>query len=176
MRSDLSWLMLGLAPAPFALASILVARPVLLLNTSASEPVGVYVATDAKPAPGARIAFRIPEPGRAYAARSLPERLRSSELKTVLAGEGDKACTLGGRLVINGQDLAPIVARDSRGGALPHWRDCRALKSEEYFVFSGRIPNSFDSRYYGPVPARDVIGVYRPLSASETVPRGERGA
>jgi type IV secretory pathway protease TraF len=33
----------------------------------------------------------------------------------------------------------------------------------EYVVFSNRIPNSFDSRYYGPVHRRDILGVYAPI-------------
>jgi len=32
------------------------------------------------------------------------------------------------------------------------------------FVFSARVPNSFDSRYYGPVRRSDVMGSYRRLA------------
>lgn len=159
-------LLLGLAPLPLALASTLADRPAILINTSPSEPMGLYVARGAPPARGERIAFRIPAPGRTYAARVMPERLRSSILKTVLAQEGDLVCTTSGRLVVNGRDLAPIIDRDRRGERLPHWRGCRPLRAGEYFVFSSRIPNSFDSRYYGPVSSGDVIGVYAPLGAS----------
>ena len=168
-------LLLGLAPVPLAVASALADRPAILLNTTPSEPMGLYLATDARPARGARIAFRIPGPGRGYAARDMPERLRSSILKTVLAREGDRVCTTSGRLVVNGRDLAPISERDRHGERLPRWRDCRPLRAGEYFVFSSRIPNSFDSRYYGPVSSSDVIGVYAPLGASRTAP-GRRPA
>ena len=70
-------------------------------------------------------------------------------------------CTIGQRLVINGQARAPIAIRDSAGDLLPQWKGCRRLGSDELFVFSDRIPNSFDSRYYGPVHRSEVIGVYR---------------
>ena len=166
-------LLLALAPLPIAVAAALSSKPVLLINTSASEPTGVYLATGAPPRTGARIAFRIPQPGRAYAARAMPERLRSSVLKTIVAGQGDTVCTTSGRLIINGQDWAPIAEHDRHGGSLPRWRACRLLRSGEYFVFSNRISNSFDSRYYGPVPADAVIGVYRPLRASEDALGGE---
>lgn len=169
-------LLLGLAPLPLAAAAALDPRPVVLVNGSASEPPGLYVASRRPAAVGERIAFRIPEPGRAYAARYLPARLRSSILKTVIAGAGDRVCADENRLVVNGHALAPISRQDRRGVALPRWHDCRVLRGGEFFVYSGRIANSFDSRYYGPVPATDVIGVYRPLSAFEGAPGGEGGA
>ncbi len=37
------------------------------------------------------------------------------------------------------------------------------MASDEYFVFSDRVPNSFDSRYFGPISRAAIIGVYRPL-------------
>uniref|UniRef100_B0T9B2 Putative conjugal transfer protein n=1 Tax=Caulobacter sp. (strain K31) TaxID=366602 RepID=B0T9B2_CAUSK len=172
-----SWiLLLALTPAPLAAAAIARPEPLLLINTSPSEPVGLYVATGQPARTGTRIAFRVPAPGRAYAARVLPERLRTSVLKTIAAGEGDHVCAGGAHLVINGRDVAPIAERDRRGQALPRWRQCRRLVRGEYFVFSARIPNSFDSRYYGPVQAGDVIGVYRPLKASGAAPDHPGGA
>ncbi len=169
-------LLLGLAPLPLAAATTLDPRPALLINSSASEPPGLYVASRRPATRGERIAFRIPESGRAYAARHMPERLRSSVLKTIIAAEGDQVCADQGRLIVNGRDLGPIWPRDRQGRALPQWRECRALHRDEFFVFSARISNSFDSRYYGPVPARDVIGVYRPLRVSSGASGGEGGA
>jgi type IV secretory pathway protease TraF len=37
------------------------------------------------------------------------------------------------------------------------------MASDEYFVFSDRVANSFDSRYFGPISKAAIIGVYRPL-------------
>jgi type IV secretory pathway protease TraF len=34
---------------------------------------------------------------------------------------------------------------------------------DELFVFSDRVPNSLDSRYFGPVSTRQVLGVYTRL-------------
>ena len=47
--------------------------------------------------------------------------------------------------------MAPIATRDRQGRALPRWQGCRRMTQDELFVFSARVPNSFDSRYYGPV-------------------------
>lgn len=169
-------LLLGLAPLPLAGATRLAPKPALLINSSASEPPGLYVARHRPLARGERIAFRIPEPGRAYAARHMPERLRSSILKTIIASDGDQVCAAQGRLIVNGRDLGPIWPHDRLGRPLPQWRECRALHRGEFFVFSARIPNSFDSRYYGPVLASDVIGVYRPLRVFSGASGGEGGA
>ena len=168
-------LLLGLAPLPLAAAAALQDRPVVLINRSASEPPGLYLLERRLAVPGAKIAFRIPQPGRAYAARVMPERLASSILKTVVAGEGDRVCASDDRLVVNGRRIAAIAEKDRRGQPLPRWRQCRRLRAGELFVFSNRIPNSFDSRYYGPVPTSDVIGVYRLLRAFEGAPGGETG-
>lgn len=176
MPRPLALLLLGLTTLPLAAASALQDRPLVLINRSASEPSGVYLVAQGPAVPGEKIAFRVPQPGRAYAAAVMPERLGSSILKTVVAGEGDRVCAATGWLVINSRDVAAIARTDRRGQPLPQWRECRRLRAGELFVFSDRIPNSFDSRYYGPVPASDVIGVYRLLKAFEGAPGGETGA
>jgi len=43
------------------------------------------------------------------------------------------------------------------------WRGSRALGSDEFFVFSSRIPNSFDSRCYGPIDRSQIESVRAPL-------------
>ena len=91
-------------------------------------------------------------------------------LKQVAAAEGDLVCTQGSTLAVNGRRLAPIYTVDPHGGRLPQWRGCRRLVAGELFVFSNRIPNSFDSRYYGPVSAQHVLGVYRPLWGASEAP------
>ena len=59
-----------------------------------------------------------------------------------------------------------------RARTLPVWRGCRALRRGEFFVFSNRIPNSFDSRYYGPVTQAQILGVFQPLMVSDSGKRG----
>ncbi|GGL35850.1 S26 family signal peptidase [Caulobacter rhizosphaerae] len=159
--------MLGLIPAPVAAVQAWASAPLVLVNTSPSEPVGLYIRAAGPPGPGRVIAFRAPAQAYPYVATVLPERARSSILKTVRAGEGDLVCAGASRLAVNGRTWALIAATDRLGRTLPHWRGCRRLVAGEYFVFSSRIPNSFDSRYYGPVTAGDVIGVYKPLLAGK---------
>jgi conjugative transfer signal peptidase TraF len=134
-----------------------------LVNTTASEPLGVYRRTDRAPEVGRLIAFGAPPAAFPYADRHLGYLHRAPLLKTVVGVAGDRICTTRGRLVVNGRDLAPIVRADEEGRALPHWIGCRRLGPGELFVFSSRAPDSFDSRYFGPVPSALVRGVYAPL-------------
>lgn len=164
-RRALRTVLWGFLPvAGVAVAAATLPGPMFIHNSSPSIPTGFYARSSAAPAVGKIIAFRVPQLGRPYAAAHVAGLIRSGIIKRVAAGQGDTVCTTGPEgLSINGKQLAPIVARDRRGVELPHWRGCRALNAGEFFVFSDRIPNSYDSRYYGPVTPGDIIGTYRPL-------------
>jgi conjugative transfer signal peptidase TraF len=135
-------------------------KPVLLLNRTPSEPPGFYILTARAPARGDVIAFKTPAPAFPYADEGMDYLHHRPLLKAVAADAGDQVCTTAGELVVNGVARAPIAAVDHRNRALPHWVGCRRLNAGELFVFSARVPNSFDSRYYGPVRLGDVLGVY----------------
>lgn len=154
-------LLAALLPAPLALGAMLTPGPVILLNTSASEPLGLYRRVAAPPRVGALIAFRPPDAALGYLRTALPGRARGSILKGVVAGPGMLACA-DARLSVNGWSLGPIGTRDRAGRPLPRWRGCHRLAAGEFIVFSNRIPNSFDSRYYGPVRDAEILGVYAP--------------
>ena len=150
-----------------ALAAI-VPQPAVLWNRSASEPTGLYIRSAAAPAIGRIIAFHAPAAAFPYADGRMGYLHRVPVLKQIAAGEGDVVCTQAGALSINGRWRAPVLVHDPRGRLLPQWRGCRALLKGEFFVFSNRIPNSFDSRYYGPVTILEIVGVFEPVAASAT--------
>jgi len=135
--------------------------PVVLVNASPSEPPGLYTRTFETPAVGRIIAFGLPAAGHAYIDAAMPYLRRRPLLKAVAAGPGDLVCEGATSLTINGRERAPVVARDHADRLLPHWQGCRPLRCDELFVFSARVPNSFDSRYFGPVPRASVLGVYQ---------------
>ena len=122
---------------------------------------------------GALIAFSAPPAAFPYADDRMSYLRRVPILKHVAAISGDLVCTATGKLEINGRVRAPILHHDRRGAVLPRWEGCRRLGDSEVFVFSDRIPNSFDSRYFGPVNRADVIGVFRPLTPALAIP-GDR--
>lgn len=135
--------------------------PLALINITPSEPLGVYVRTGGRPAVERLVAFRPP----AISARVGDGRLGRyhSFLKAVAAASGDEVCSDGRSASINGVSAGTVVQADSVGRPLPRWIGCRRLGAGEVFVLSNRVPNSFDSRYFGPVSLAAVIGVYRPL-------------
>ena len=150
-----------------AVGALAAAKPTLLLNRSPSEPPGLYVRAGRDLGVGSIIAFRTPSAAFPYADLSMAYLHHRPLLKAVAAGPGDRVCTTDGELIINGRAMAPIATRDRQGRALPRWQGCRRMAQDELFVFSARVPNSFDSRYYGPVHRADVLGSYRwvaPLS------------
>ena len=140
--------------------------PWVLWNRTDSEPLGVYTRSLQPPAIGRLIAFRAPAAAFPYADGRMAYLRRVPILKQIAAAEGDLVCVRDGVLAINGRPTAPVYARDPRGRALPQWNGCRRLGVTEYFVYSDRIPNSFDSRYYGPVPGDQVLGVYSPVRSA----------
>lgn len=149
------------------------ARPLLLWNRTASEPEGLYVRDRGPVSVGALVAFQAPRTAFPYADGQMAYLRRVPILKSVAAVPGDEVCTDNDRLRINGQTLAPILKTDRRGVTLPRWHGCRRLRAGELFVFSDRIPNSFDSRYFGPVSRTDIVGVFRPLG-HDGAPSGAR--
>ena len=134
-----------------------------LQNDSPSEPEGLYVRTNETPAVGRLVTFMAPPPAAAYVGRRLPNLRRTPVLKVLSAGPGSLVCTTSKRLVIDGQAMAAVAARDRYGQPLPQWNGCRRLGTGEWFAYSDRVPNSFDSRYFGPIRTDQVIAVYRPL-------------
>jgi conjugative transfer signal peptidase TraF len=152
----------GIAVA-IALTSLLATAPQVLINTTASEPEGLYRRIGAPAGVGRLVAFKAPAAAFPYADAHLAYLRQVPMLKAVAAGPGDQVCARDGRLVIAGRDRGPIAWADREGRALPHWNGCRRLAASELFVFSARVPNSFDSRYFGPIDRQDVLGVYTPL-------------
>lgn len=148
-------------------------RPLLLWNRTASEPEGLYARHNAPVRVGALVAFPAPAAAFPYADGHMNYLRRVPILKSVAAVSGDHVCTDDGWLVINGQVRGPILKTDRGGAALPRWAGCRRLRDGEVFVFSDRIPNSFDSRYFGPVSRADIVGVFRPVTLSLPAP-GDR--
>jgi conjugative transfer signal peptidase TraF len=151
--------------AVVAVASTFLADRQIVINTSPSVQPGIYIRSSATPKVGAIVDFEIPTAAQPYIlARSGYSGENWYILKPIIAGPGDQVDTLGDWLIVNEKRIAAMLPReDSAHRPLPIWRACRRLADGEFFVFSARIPNSFDSRCYGPIKRREIMSVRCPL-------------
>jgi type IV secretory pathway protease TraF len=81
-------------------------------------------------------------------------------LKQVEAIGGDEICRTRepiGNISINGKVVAEVLDKDRQGRPLPAWEGCMRLVEGAYFLLQPH-PNSFDSRYFGPVLRCDILG------------------
>lgn len=133
-------------------------------NASDSVPIGWYhIAPASSLAAGDLVLVRLlPEAMTLAAQRGyLPASVLL--LKTVAAVAPQLVCVRGGQVRVDGRLVARRLSWDRQGRALPAWRACRHLIGNELFLLSTTNPESFDSRYFGPVSTDAVIGRARPL-------------
>jgi len=76
---------------------------------------------------------------------------------------GDAVCVRDRAVSIDGRQVADQLATDHEGRALPAWSGCRTLGPDEIFLLMADAPDSFDGRYFGPVPVSAVVGKLVPL-------------
>lgn len=138
--------------------------PVLLVwNASASEPVGLYRVERGGPVrTGDMVIATVPESVRSLAAvrRYLPAGVPL--VKRAAAVEGDRVCAEGRRITVDDRVGAIRSTRDSAGRPMPWWEGCRVLRHREILLL-GDSRQSFDGRYFGITPERDIIGRARLL-------------
>jgi conjugative transfer signal peptidase TraF len=87
-------------------------------------------------------------------------------LKPVAAIAGDIVLATTAGIAVNGISVADSAAlsRDSAGRPLqPMPPGIYHVRARELWLLSGHNPRSFDSRYFGVVPAANIEGIARPL-------------
>ncbi|WP_027168842.1 S26 family signal peptidase [Mesorhizobium sp. WSM3224] len=141
--------------------------PWLIWNVSASVPIGLY-----RIAPGRKIdvgdiaVVMPPEPlsgflaERTYLPRGVPL------LKHVLAIGGQTVCRRGATIIAHRKIYGTALDHDSKGRPLPVWWGCRVLADGEAFLMNWDAADSFDSRYFGPLPISSIVGRAVPIWTS----------
>jgi conjugative transfer signal peptidase TraF len=138
--------------------------PLLLWNASASAPIGLYRVIAATPIRrGDLVLIRAPDTVRDLAAARGYLPLSVPLVKRVSALAGDVVCILDDEVIVDGETVARRLKRDHLGRPLPCWEGCRTLHADEVFLLMAGVPDSFDSRYFGPVLLSAVIGRLVPL-------------
>jgi len=136
--------------------------PLLVWNASASAPIGLYRVLPGAPRRGDLVLVYPPEGAAKLAAerRYLPAGVPL--IKRIAAMGGDDVCVFDGAIIINGKIVARQIEADRKGRPMPRWNECRALVDDEFFLLL-KPADSFDSRYFGPVPRTQITGRLAPL-------------
>lgn len=135
----------------------------LVLNTTASAPLGFYWLSDRAPKLGDLALVRPPAPlARWMAVRGyLP--LNVPLIKHVAAVGGQIVCGGEGILTVDGRVVAQALRHDRHGRPLAVFKGCRLLRNDEVLLLNPDAPGSLDGRYFGPLPRHCVMGRLRAL-------------
>jgi len=157
---------LGLAAlfAPAAMPHAMHNRVLVVYNPSDSVPRGWYRIGPAGSLRADSIVLaRLPLQAAAVAAQRgyLPWGIPL--LKRIGAVAPQSVCEREGVVRIDGAVVATALSQDGKDRPLHSWTQCRILAEGELFLLSDTNPASFDSRYFGPIAASDVIGSAWPL-------------
>lgn len=173
MRGPVSRLLAG---AVFLFALALLARALgVWVCTSESLPLGIYVTGETPVEPGTLVLACLPPSlaehalARGYVGRGRCPGGAAPVGKAVLAVGGGRLFFGSAGVRQGGPDgeLVPGSAprsHDALGRPLPHPPfGLIQLSSDALWLHSPHHPGSFDSRYFGPVPAASVVATLRPL-------------
>ncbi|GHH24208.1 peptidase S26 [Sphingomonas glacialis] len=150
----------------------------LIWNASESVPIGLYaVRAAAQPRRGDLVAVVPPTALAGYLAGRHYLPLHVPLLKHVAGISGQRVCRPGTRVTVDGVTLGSALHRDHRGRPLPVWHGCRTLGTRDVFLMNASVPDSFDGRYFGPLPASTIVGRLTPVWIVGAHPRAtERSA
>lgn len=142
-------------------------------NTTVSYPLGLYWATNKTPSKGDLVmfcptnspAFKVAKE-RHYITAGFCEGNYGKLMKKILAAKGDVVSISPDGVTINGQLLekSKPYSHDNLGRPMPAVRlSDYQLTDNEYLLMSDYSGVSFDGRYYGVLPATQVVEVVQPL-------------
>lgn len=156
--------MAAFASAAIALPAAVNVPKLLLWNASASAPIGLYLVQSASVLRAADLVVVAPPPElvaflslRGYLPDGVPL------LKRVFALQGQTVCRDGLEIRAFGVAVGRAQIRDRAGRPLPIWQGCRVIAEGELFLMNPDVPDSVDSRYFGPLPRSSVVGRALPI-------------
>lgn len=146
-------------------------RPRLLLNTTASVPIGLYGLSPAGAPRVGDLVVVTPDPALAafldegdWLPRGVPL------IKPVAAIAGQSVCRVGLAVTIDGRAVGRALSRDGQGRPLPRWSGCRALGPGEVFLLAPAF-GSLDGRYFGVTDGGQILARARPLLVARAASR-----
>lgn len=152
----------GAALTALAALAMPAAEDRLLFNHTPSVPIGFYLRIQSPIEHGAFVTVRAADVAPEAAEARGFSGPRNRFIKRVAALAGDHVCAKGAELVINDGQRHERLPHDRMGLALPTWEGCRTLRADEILLLGDTI-DSFDGRYWGPVDAQAIEGIWRRL-------------
>lgn len=144
-------------------------QPRLIWNASASVPVGLYFSRPLERLKVGDLVIVTPPKTladflakREYLARGVPL------IKHVLALPGTEVCRKGATIFVAGRPIGQARESDRLGRALPRWQGCRLLGDSEIFLMNLDAPDSFDGRYFRPLPVTAITAKLTPVWTEES--------
>jgi conjugative transfer signal peptidase TraF len=151
-----------------AIASFIPTPLRLVWNASASVPIGLYDLAPTRDLEVSDLVAVLPDKPladfmveRRYIGRDVPL------LKRVMGLPGHEVCRTGRTITVDHVPLGEALDRDRLGRALPVWQGCQKVAQGDLFVMNPDVRDSLDGRYFGPIPARAVIGKATPIYTDE---------
>lgn len=135
----------------------------LILNTTASAPLGFYWLAGQEPDVGDLALVRPPPPLARWMARRGYLPMNVPLIKRVAAVTGQIVCGDHGRVLIDGQTVAKVLLHDRLHRPLKGISGCRRVGEGEVFLLNSDAPHSLDGRYFGPLPRQAVVGRLHPI-------------
>lgn len=136
----------------------------LVYNASPSVALGWYLRVPAsRLAVGMFVVARLPPAAARLAADRGYLPITVPVVKRIAADHGESVCERSRILSIDGRPVARALIEDSEGRPLPTWSGCQDLSRSEYLLLGDGALDSYDSRYFGPVTARAILGRAIPL-------------
>ena len=150
-------------------------KPVLLYNPSESAEVGWYRLKQDQPIIlGAQVAAYAPEWARKLADARGYLPYDYPMIKTVWAVNGDEVCYNNQSVSVPKRPDIPVLGQDVLGRDMPQKSGCIVLGLGEYMLLSPDVQTGFDSRYFGPVRAENILGVVQYLENQKNLKSSEK--
>ena len=141
------------------------------LNLTPSEPLGLWwIERLDRPVEAGDLVFVCPPVNplfeqarrRGYLRRGLCAGGFAPLIKTVAALPGQRI-EIGDHVVIDGRslDLSAVLKTDGEGRAIASFPD--GVVPPGYLFLHSSFASSYDSRYFGPIPAAGLLGLARPV-------------
>jgi conjugative transfer signal peptidase TraF len=161
-------LLAGVTISAVTTVTLLMPKPRLVWNATASAPKGLYWAIPADDLKLGDLMIIKPPPGEAS---FMDERgylpFGALLLKRVAALSGAEICRLGARIFVDEIEIVQAKKSDGQGRSLPQWHGCHRLSAEQVFFVNVDVPDSLDGRYFGPFPKSSIVGLAYPLLTDE---------